>query len=183
MERNCPVCGTALGPQDDHCPNCGAISPSGAQGQPAGQNHTMKWFKFIIYFQLFLSAILGVVNGIGLLTGSTYSSQGLDPELAYTIFPGLRAVDLIVGVGMLALAVLAIVVRQKLAHYCQRAPKQYLILLGANMALSILYMIAASAVLGEPVLDASTVSQLVVRAVMIGVNKVYFDKRAELFVN
>ncbi|MGM9594255.1 MAG: hypothetical protein ACI3U8_07860 [Candidatus Onthomonas sp.] len=170
MKRNCPVCGTALGHKDDHCPNCGVICPG-------------KWFKFIIYFQLFLSALMGLFSGIGLLTGSTYEAQGLDVEWVYDYFPGLRAVDLIMSVGLIALAVLSIVVRQKLAHYRQGAPKQYLLLLGGNMVLSIFYIIAASAVLGGLVMDASTVTQLVVSAVMIGVNKVYFDKRAELFAS
>ncbi|MGM9536733.1 MAG: zinc ribbon domain-containing protein [Candidatus Onthomonas sp.] len=184
MERNCPVCGTTLGPQDDHCPNCGAISPSGMQGQPSGQAYPMKWFKFIIYFQLFLSAITSLISGVSCLTGANYSTTGLvTPEEVYSTFPGLRVVDLIVGVGVLVLAVLAIVVRQKLAHYRQGAPELYLTLLGADIALSVFYIVAASAVLGGPVLDASTVSELVVSAVMIGANKVYFDKRAELFVN
>lgn len=184
MERNCPVYGTTLGPQDDHGPNCGAISPSGVQGQPAGQAYSMKWFKFAIYFQLFLSALISLMSGVSYLTGANYSTTGLVTlEEVYSTFPGLRAVDLIVGVGLLALAVLAIAVRQKLAHYRRGAPKLYLMLLGADVALSVLYLLACSAMLGTLLLDASTISELVVSAVMIGANKVYFDKRAGLFVN
>lgn len=140
----------------------------------------MKWFKFIIYFQLFFGALTGLLSGVSYLTGSIYVSQGLTGDQVYSVFPSLRAVDLVMGACMVALAVLAIVVRQKLAHYKQGAPQQYL-LLGANIVLSVLYIAVASAVLGEPVLDVSTVSSLVVSAIMIGVNKVYFDKRAELF--
>lgn len=184
MEKNCPVCGTALGPQNDHCPNCGAISPSGAQGRPAGQAYSMKWFKFVIYFQLFLSGLTSLISGVSCLTGANYSTTGLvTPEEVYSTFPGLRAVDLIMGVGLLALAALAIVVRQKLAHYRRGAPKLYLMLLGANIALSALYILAGSVMLGTLLLDASTISELVVSTVMIGANKVYFDKRAELFAN
>lgn len=44
------------------------------------------------------------------------------------------------------------------------------------------YIAVASAALGEPMLDAGTVGNLAGNIIMISINKVYFDKRAELFV-
>lgn len=186
MERNCPACGTALGPQDHHCPNCGAIPPAMQpdSGTAAPRvEHPMKWFKFIIYFQLFFSALTNVISGVGYLTGNIYATQGLTGDQVYSVLPGLRPVDLIMGAALIVLAVLAIVVRQKLAHYSQGAPAQYLLLLGANVVVPILYMAVASVVLGELLMDATTVGSLVGNLIMIGINKVYFDKRAELFVS
>ena len=35
----------------------------------------MKWFHFVIYFQLFVSALVGLWNGFQLLTGRIYGEN------------------------------------------------------------------------------------------------------------
>ena len=77
----------------------------------------MKWFKFIIYVQLFLSALGNLILGIGLLAGTAYGEYS---GLVYAVAPALRAVDVVIGLALLALAAAAIVVRQRLARYLGR---------------------------------------------------------------
>ena len=62
-------------------------------GTPAygmGQGQKMGWFKFIIYFQLFASAVINAALGITAFTGSHYDGKA---ELVYAFFPGMSAVD------------------------------------------------------------------------------------------
>ena len=149
----------------------------------------MKWFKFIIYFQLFASALLNLLSGISTLTGGQYGSSG-DAEMVYTAFSGLKTLDVLYGVCAIALAAGDIFVRMRLAGYRANAPKLYLGVLAAAVVLSLIYIIGVFVILGEwaDIIDLTAVvsqytSQLFVSIIMIGANHVYFKKRAHLFVN
>lgn len=173
MEHTCSRCGTVLPAGARYCPNCG-------WGGPASEYLPMKWFQFIIYVQLFLSALANLATGLGQLTGQMY---GEGSGLVYRLFPALRAVDMGMGLASLALAAAAIVVRQKLARYRQGAPRLYLLFCGVSVGLSLVYAAAASLALGHLVLDASVVVNLLGNVVLLLLNRVYFRRRAALFVN
>lgn len=173
MTRTCTRCGTVL-PEGAHfCPNCG-------WGGPASEHLPMKWFKFIIYVQLFLSALGNLILGIGLLAGTAYGEYS---GLVYAVAPALRAVDVVIGLALLALAAAAIVVRQRLARYRAGAPRLYLLLLAVSLGVSLVYLLAGSAVVGELLLSASTLASLAGSGVMLPVNRIYFRKREGLFAN
>ena len=88
------------------------------------------------------------------------------------------------GIACLALAVLAIFTRQKLANYKSDGPKLLIMLYAGNIAVSLGYVLLVMIIVGNDVVDISTiVPSILVSIVMMAVNKTYFDKRKDLFVN
>lgn len=152
--------------------------------------YPMKWFKFVIYFQLFLSAIFCVINSITYFTGAHYGDSD-DAEFVYDFYgSSLKTCDMIFGVVYLFLAVYIIFTRFQLAKFKKYAPMFYLVSCGVSIAASILYLIMASSATKieiSTLLSGSTgssyITSLVTSIVLIVANKIYFDKRAALFVN
>ena len=209
----CPNCGNQIPDESKFCPSCGATIGAPAQGEPerpssgmppvpgaepepspvhpvpAGATEApgMKWFKFIIWVQLFLSALMLAATSVMLFTGSRYMTEyGNARDLVYLFFQGLQVVDIIFAVVFLALAIWCIVVRMGLAKFKKGAPTQYLILLGANIAAQLVYALALAAITQINVfqaMDSSAVVQIITSVVMIILSKIYFDKREHLFTN
>lgn len=101
----------------------------------------------------------------------------------FQLFASLRIVCIISGIVEIGIAVASILCRKKLAGFQKGGPQFYWGLMTVNIVLSLFMLISFSAIMGQPVIDTSTVTQLVVGAVMLGVNIVYFRKRMHLFVN
>ena len=91
------------------------------------------------------------------------------------LFGKLNLIDL--------LAVLLIVARFALAGYKKNGPKLLVIAYAANIALALIYPIMVAAVTGLSFGDLFDVSTLISSGIMLVVNKIYYDKRAHLFVN
>lgn len=145
----------------------------------------MKWFKFLIFFSLFASAVLNTISGIIALTGAQYEQEYKGAkELVYAYFEGLQTVDMIYGVALIAIAAFAIYVRVRLAGYYANGPKLLNVLYLANAGFGLFYIIALQSIVGSDVnLDmTSAITSIITSVVMVGVNTVYFKKRAHLFV-
>lgn len=174
----------------DRQPSYGGWDPYGdnrplstGSDDPRNDPRGMKWFKFIIYFQLFANA---AVNGIAALTTATGARYQGQADKVYAALPRLRTLDLVYILLLLGLVVLAIVARMQLARFRRRGPLLYYLLQIANIAVAVLYLLAASAVSGVPLsqLDLSnTIVSLGLSLVMLIVNIIYFGKRKDLFVN
>lgn len=148
------------------------------------QEMPMKWYKFLIYFSLFASAVLNVINGLGLLTGTIYQGQA---DLVYATFEGLKGLDTFVGIFSLALAGFAVFVRFQLSGYKKLAPRLLLILYIGVIVFDLVYIIGMGTVLPDIAMDmidtSSFYSSMISSAVFAIVNYIYFKKRAHLFVN
>ena len=145
----------------------------------------MKWHKFLIYFSLWASAVMNVLNSFVMFTGAHYGGEN-EARMVYNFFDGLKSVDIIMGVLFIGIAIFAIVTRFSLAKYQSKGPKQLLAVYGLNAVLTVAYPLLASAVTGmelSELMDSSTISSIVSSVVMILINKTYYDKRAHLFVN
>ncbi len=181
----CIKCGAQIEDNATFCHVCGA---SQNESLPTVKRETceqpMKWYKFLIYFSLFASAVLNLISGVQMLTGSAY---GDDAELVYAFFDGLKTLDVFMGLAMLALAALAIYTRFRLSGFCKNGPKMVMVLYAVDAALQLIYIIGVNAILPSAVSGSidmtSTITGIAVSAVMIWVNKIYFDKRASLFQN
>ena len=209
-ERFCPNCGAALNqntasanPQPNYQqpnyqqpnyqqPNYQQPSYQQPNYQPVYQQpvqqypYPMNWYKFVIYFALFAGAVLNAINGILHLTGSVWEMQNVSADMVYAVFGGMQAVDIIYGIGAIALAAFDIVTRMHLAKFRKTGPKFLSVCYGVAVGLALLYIILTSAVTGISIGDlvgATEILQLVVSIVMLVVNVVYFNKRASLFVN
>lgn len=158
-----------------------------AYAQPVGTTEKpMGWFKFMIYFALFAGALLNLVTAIQMLTGAQY---GDSKDLVYGFFPSLKTIDVIMGIVLLGLVAFIILVRFRLAGFKKDGPKLLAVMYAAVLAFNILYIILVASVLSDfgagigDLLTPSVVVSLLGSAVMLIVNKIYFDKRKELFIN
>ena len=168
-------------PAGGYRPNGGYQSPNNAanfSGYPMG------WYKFLIYFALFASCVLNALSAIGMFTGMFYDGAS---DLVYAFFGGLQFVDILYGIVMAVMAVMAILTRQKLAQFRKDGPTYLLMLYVINMAASVIYLILVAVIVGDWVLTGDIMGQyvavIVVSIIMIVVNNIYFKKRASLFVN
>lgn len=144
--------------------------------------YPMKWYKFLINFLLFASAVLNLINGFRYLTGAIYGD--VNPELVYAFFDGLKPLDMVVGVACIALAIFAIYTRMRLANFKKDAPKCVYALYIAGAAISLIYVLIAQAVIGvDGGIPAETIGSIVGSGVMVICNYTYFQKRQSLFVN
>ena len=167
----CKNCGNQLPDGAAFCSVCGA-SVNGTDNAPVEVHepeqpaHPMKWHKFLIYFQLFLAAILNALNGVG------YFAAFFSDQSAIYIFRGVLCV---------VVAVLAIYVRFCLAGFRKNAPRVYSIFLGITCALQILSLMDA---FGTGIYAVSSaVGALFAGVLMLVLNCLYYSKRADLFVN
>lgn len=148
--------------------------------QPAQPETPMKWYKFIIYCQLFLTALINIAAGFVALTGAQYEGAA---DMVYGVWPSMKGMDLFYGIALIAVGAFAIYVRQLLAKYKKNGPNLYLIMCAATIILSLIYIFGVQAITGVNGSSGSTTSNLVTSIVMIIVNKIYFDKRRHLFIN
>lgn len=142
------------------------------------------WFKFIVYVQLFLSALMSLYNAITFLTGSLYGGE-LAKALVYSFYSGLQAVDVIAGIVCLGIAALTIVTRFQLTGLKKSGPAMYFAVYIANIVVSLLYIIIVCGCIVKDfsMLSASIFSSIISSVVFLVINIIYFGKRKLVFKN
>ncbi|WP_144743554.1 zinc ribbon domain-containing protein [Enorma burkinafasonensis] len=143
----------------------------------------MKWYKFVIWFQLFAAALLAIGQAIQLFTGLQYEGSA---HAVYLLYGGVRVLDILTALVMLGLAAFAILVRFELAGFKRDAPMHYLIylaaIIGVNVLYSLLFIILIHASFAA-IFTPSFIGTFIGYGALIFANKIYFDKRQALFVN
>lgn len=170
-------------PQYQGTPNQGyQYHPTGASNAvnaSAACDLPMRWYKFIIYVQLFLYAVVSLGNAAMVFTGAALGGREY-AELAYGFFPALKPLMLFVGVASLVMAVFAIVVRQWLAAY---KVKGVFGLYGLNIVTAVVNLISAFGVIsivgGQ--LQPTSVSSALSGVILLLINMKYFSRRRHLF--
>ena len=184
--KTCPQCQKTFSENYVYCNNCGVMLQECAIGnteQKKQTEHSMKWYKFIIYVQLFLSAIVSFASAISLLTGSYYGGKENADLVYYYYGNGLKIFDISLVIISLGLVVMAIVARTKLKNFKVGAPQFYLKLLILSCAVTVISVLVPSLITGEFLFNSSMFGSLAGNITMIFINKSYFEKRAELFCN
>lgn len=196
----CPNCGTHVDPGMEDLPKNNKYASESektynnvrtdkrkqtAKNQQAAVDSTqlpMKWYKFIIYVQLFLFALLNVGNGVQYLQGLQY---GADAARVYSYYgSGLKNADMAEGIACIVLAAAAIVVRQQLKKFKKGAATNYILLNVAQIVVMIIYAAVFTSVTGINAFEDSSVSASCMSSVvMILANVKYFKNRKHLFVN
>lgn len=201
----CSRCGSRLSYGSNICSVCGprdeaelikteVQEPSPVSSEPfisspenamylSGQK--MKWYKFLIYFLLFASAFLNLVNGMGLLTGQIYASQTdgrVTSELVYATYgSGMMVLDQIYGIYTIGIAVLAIVTRFRLSGYKTNAPLFIFLFYALMAGGTLIYTIIGCSITGIA-FDVSDIISVFVQISLIIYNHRYFKARKMLFV-
>ncbi len=146
----------------------------------AAPQRGMKWFKFIIYFQLWAGMLVNLVTAGKYFTGAYYEGSA---EMVYRFFPALQPLDIVMGVVCLALAVYAVVVQRALAKFRAKGPMMYYLMYIVNTAVTVLYLIIGSIIIGQSAFTAEVAGSIIGSIVMLFVNIPYFNNRKHLFVN
>ena len=149
-------------------------------GKPIG----MKWYKFLIYFSLFAGALLNFINSFNYLTGSIYLTQAngqITAEDVYAYYgEALRRVDIMFGLFMIAMAIMGLVLRHKLAKYKPDAPKFVYIFYSLSFGASFVYSMLVSTITSISI-GASEIGSLIGNVIFLALNIRYFKRRAHLF--
>lgn len=146
----------------------------------------MAWYKFLIYFALIAGAVINILYGFNYISGGIYfveTNGGVSAEQVYAYYgAGLQAVDVLYGLFLLAFAVMAFVLRHKLANYEPDAPKFVKIFYLISAGAPLLYSIIVALITGQS-LAVNTITSLIVGLIFLFANVKYFNKRAHLFVD
>lgn len=191
----CKYCNTDNSPNATYCVNCGsqlemptAEQAPQVEAQKEAINNAsyapqkpMGWFKFLIYFSLFASAIINIINAVQFFTGDVYGNSFVAAAV-YLTFPAMQVLDMIYGVILIAISAFLVVTRFQLAGYKKNGPKMVVIAYVLNVVISLAYVIFASAMTGINLFDASMISSLLISIVMAVANNIYFKNRKEMFV-
>ncbi len=202
--KSCPECGANLAPVPSAAPEESAPAAPAAPEIPtpfdptpydpapysadsfasadvaAAPQRGMKWFKFIIYFQLWAGMLVNLVTAGKYFTGAYYEGNA---EMVYRFFPALQPLDIVMGVVCLALAVYAVVVQRALAKFRAKGPMMYYLMYIVNTAVTVLYLIIGSIIIGQSAFTAEVAGSIIGSIVMLFVNIPYFNNRKHLFVN
>ena len=179
-EESAPV--VPMAPENAAAPAMphGTPDPAAAIGVIATPQRGMKWFKFIIYFQLWAGMLVNLVTAVKYFTGAYYEGSA---EMVYTFFPALQPLDIVMGVFCLALAVYAVVVQRALAKFRTKGPMMYYLMYIVSTASTVLYLLIGSLIIGQSAFTAETAGSFTGSLFMIFINIPYFNNRKHLFVN
>lgn len=158
----------------------GTPDPAAAIGVIETPQRGMKWFKFIIYFQLWAGMLVNLVTAVKYFTGAYYEGSA---EMVYTFFPALQPLDIVMGVFCLALAAYAVVVQRALAKFRTKGPMMYYLMYIVSTAGTVLYLLIGSLIIGQSAFTAETAGSFTGSLFMIFINIPYFNNRKHLFVN
>ena len=144
----------------------------------------MNYYKFAIWVQLFLGALVYAVQGLGLLFGFWYEAvSGINAQWFYLFFPAMHIVDILFGLLYLAMAVGAVYTRQQMAHFKKNGPDLYYLVLIAGMVLSFLYAVLQGIICSTGSGISSAIGLLVGSGVVLVLCRIYFEKRRSMFCN
>lgn len=196
----CPECGAGLAPApaaappentpsvpaapmvpvEPALPPQGTPDPAAASGVIETPQRGMKWFKFIIYFQLWASLLAILVMAEKFFTGAYYEGNA---DLVYSVYPAVKALDICMGIFSLALGVYTVFTQRALAKFRTKGPMMYYLLYCADIAIALLYLLIGSIIVGYSLFSADMVWDSIAPVVMILINIRYFNNRKHLFVN
>lgn len=145
----------------------------------------MKWHKFISYFALWAGALYNLGQAGLFMSGQHYGSES-QRDLVYQVYDGLKTVDMIGALGYAFVAIFAIYTAIQLIKLKQNAPKKLMALYIITTAVPIIYILMASSSTGMPtadLVDNSIYTSVAGCAFGLIVCKIYYDKRAHMFVN
>ena len=142
----------------------------------------MRWYKFLIWVALPVSAVINIFGAIPYFSGMSQTEEILAQ------FPILSTIDLFYGVLTLGLGALAVYTRIALAGYKKNAPSLVVGLYAYGLVISLCYNVAVLSITSsvyDPVDLIITVmsvgTSVIINAALVICNHIYFKKRKRLF--
>lgn len=142
----------------------------------------MRWYKFLIWVALPVSAAANIIGAIPYFAGTSQTEEVLAQ------FPILSTIDLFYGFLTLGMGALAVYTRIALASYKRNAPSLVVGLYAYGLVISLGYNLAVLTItsnLYEPVdfiiTGMSVGTSVIINAALVICNHIYFKKRKRLF--
>lgn len=162
----------------------GPADPQPGMGYTAPQTQPMNYYKFVIWVQMFLAVLVGVVQGLGMLFGFWYDMTAqISAQWFYMFYPAMHIVDVLFGLAYLALAAGAFYTRQQLAQFRKNGPDLYYLFIIAGTVLGFLYTVLQGIVCATAAGLLSAIVQAAAKVVLLVLCRIYFEKRRHLFCN
>lgn len=205
-QMNQPPQGYSVQPQMNQPPQGYVAQPYATQPTPgytvqpplatAGANPLpMKWYKFLIYFALFLSTLSGIGTAIMYINGTVYSPASA--EAVYELYgSALHGWDMFFAFSQLVFAFLALVTRFRLAAFKKNGPTLVYLSYAIPAIVAVLYTMAVESIISNnPYINEAAKSMLTdsmtdslpasiaISLAMIVLNMKYFTRRKHLFCN
>lgn len=154
--------------------------------------YPMKWYKFLIHFGLFAYAAIILLSAFSYIFGNVYFKY--DPEHheiinrnseLYAEYSILKTVDIIHGVALLIVAAFALLSRSALARRNENGPKTLYLLIGGEACFGAIHSVLQLIILGgdAPTEWYTVILTLAVFALILFLNRLYFERRSELFTD
>lgn len=156
---------------------------------PQAPQYPMNWYNFLVKFAMIAGAVINIINGILYLTGLVYVQQENatmeEVKMFYSFYPSLQIVDILNGVGLLAIAALGFIGWKQLKNYEKAGPQTLYSIYVLNIALVVVYSVLGCVVLGTDfsLVAPNVVGSVIPQGVILFCNYKYFTKRKDLFVN
>ena len=146
----------------------------------------MAWYKFLIYFALIAGAVSNIIYALLYISGKIYALQTngwVTAEDVYEYYgTDLQTINVLYGLLLITIAIVAIIARQKLAKFRSDSLKFIIILYSLNAAVPVLYAFIGAAITEQPI-DVQPMISAIVGFLFLFFNVIYFNKRAHLFVD
>jgi len=186
--KKCISCGkSGFNDNLNECPECNGML---TEAQPEVNEwiiptQPMKWYKFLIYFLLFVSALVNFCEGIQMITGDAYMVQSggqITAEQVYA-FAGekLKYLDVAYGIFLILLAVFTIYTRFLLARRMAKGPSCLYAMYAIAVVGGLIYAFVAANIMQATPEFANLIGRVVGTGVAIKVNHIYFTKRRLYF--
>lgn len=208
QSKFCPMCGAVLDSQSErYNPQATSNYSSGMNNYQQQTNYqsetdnysqnynnfqpnlSMKWYKFVIYFQLFFSGFFAVITAIRTMTGDIYGLE-IDASVLYETVPVLKGTDITVGIIWIAYALFGVLyVRKQLAGFKSNSIVLLLAYYVVSPVINTLHFIIQMSVLEVSFSDlgSSGFSQMtgiwMGTIVLVVLSYIYFNKRKHMFTN
>ena len=200
--KKCPYCGDQNPDENNICSSCGrSLGVSNVNYEVSREydrfmGHPMKWYKFLIYFDLIATAVYDIIIGILRITGLIYTTSYQMTSIAYedTLreLPQVRTLDMIVGICCFVIAAALCFTQVKLLKLKKDGPMWLYITSAFAIAVNVVTVAltgAWSSVQGVHVkydflrFNVSLQIEILISAVILILTIVYFHKRRDVFVN
>ncbi len=158
---------------------------NGKSPKTANTMHTqgMKWYKYQMYFSLPVGALHIVFMGILHIAGAFYEMPEFILGYIHSPHAELRSLDVAYGLSCFILAAYGIHIAVSLSKFKKKAPEHLHQELIISVAISLVYEVTASLILGESMFDFSVILTTIAEIILLIIDVIYFHKRLYLFVN
>jgi len=171
----CTKCGSQLADGQTVCGACG-FDPAAVSSVRPAPNLPMKWYKFLIYFMLFLSALTYGLQTVRHFFLSEHAAY-------YKSIPMFLVFDIVLGIWALATAVLSLTSRFSLAGFKKNGPAMFLTYYAIAAGYEIADQIISWFANAEPLNGLSLCIGIGLNILIFVLHRTYFKKREHLFVN